>query len=233
MTEELTPRPSLTSIAYARLKDAIVTCALPPGTRITERALARDLDLGLTPVREGLGRLANEGLVITLPRRGYLVTPLTEHGVDELFQVWRHVCGAVAELAVINGTDEQLEHVIAVIETSLEREIGSAVDNRQGETLFEAFGQAAGNERLMALFRALSTEIGRLFVLAYSEVEGQEILRNRPNRAFVTLIRRRDAEQLRKRVMAFNDANHELVRKVLRTHPSLTAPSEPPVLASE
>lgn len=223
VTEPAASRPSLTSIAYHRLKQAIVTCALPPGDRITERTLAATMQLGITPVREGLARLANEGLVTTLPRRGYVVTPLTERGVDELFEVWRHICGAVAELAVRNGTDSQLDEVLQVISLSHSRPARSAQEeNALGERLFEAFGRAAGNERLLALFRALSTEIGRLFVLAYSEAEGQELLRRRPDDALARSVRERDADQLRTRVMAFNDANHALVRQLLRTHPSLT-----------
>ena len=56
--------------AYAELRDRIVTLAIPPGAPINEDALGRDLEMGRTPVREAIKRLALERLVTVFPRRG-------------------------------------------------------------------------------------------------------------------------------------------------------------------
>ncbi len=66
--------PPLTEQAYAALEECIVTLRLKPGEFLSEHALAEQLGLGRTPIREALQRLAREGLVAILPRRGILVS---------------------------------------------------------------------------------------------------------------------------------------------------------------
>ena len=96
MTSDDSQTPSRADEAYVALRERIVDCLLAPGLRITERQLAADLGIGLTPVRQALTRLDSENLVRTLPRRGYQVTPLTLGSVNELFQVWRILGPAIA-----------------------------------------------------------------------------------------------------------------------------------------
>jgi acyl-coenzyme A synthetase/AMP-(fatty) acid ligase len=48
---------------------------LAPGARITEKVLAADMGLSVSPLRGALTRLDHEGLVRTLPRKGYQVAP--------------------------------------------------------------------------------------------------------------------------------------------------------------
>lgn len=61
---------SLSEKAYYLLRDRLITLQIPPGATIDERALQKDLDLGRTPVREALRRLADDRLVQVVPRRG-------------------------------------------------------------------------------------------------------------------------------------------------------------------
>jgi DNA-binding GntR family transcriptional regulator len=78
------PRPSrapksargetLTEQAYRELEERIVTLRLEPGEFLSEYALAESLGIGRTPIREALQRLAREGLVLILPRKGILVS---------------------------------------------------------------------------------------------------------------------------------------------------------------
>jgi len=56
--------------AYSQLRDRIVTLAIAPGAPINEDALGRELEMGRTPVREAIQRLALENLVTVFPRRG-------------------------------------------------------------------------------------------------------------------------------------------------------------------
>ncbi len=62
--------------AYREIEEDIVTLRLRPGTVLSEQLLADRFKLGRTPVREALQRLANEGLVIILPRKGVLVSDI-------------------------------------------------------------------------------------------------------------------------------------------------------------
>ena len=57
-----------------RLEEQIVTLKLEPGALLSEQALSAELGIGRTPIREALQRLAREGLVLILPRKGILVS---------------------------------------------------------------------------------------------------------------------------------------------------------------
>lgn len=64
---------SLAEVAYNRIEDLIVTMELKPGSRVSEPFLVNRLELGRTPVREALLRLAMDQLLVWVPRRGMLV----------------------------------------------------------------------------------------------------------------------------------------------------------------
>jgi len=63
----LGPRRSAAEIAYERLREAIITLALPPGTVLSRADLAARLGVSQTPVREALIRLQEEGLIDVVP----------------------------------------------------------------------------------------------------------------------------------------------------------------------
>ena len=65
---------TLAERAYFTLRDRLVTLALPPGTPINDVALARELQVGRTPLREAIKRLEMERLVVVYPRRGTFAT---------------------------------------------------------------------------------------------------------------------------------------------------------------
>ncbi|HET6564276.1 MAG TPA: GntR family transcriptional regulator, partial [Xanthomonadales bacterium] len=71
--------------AYEQLKHRIITCELEPGGYYTEAGLAADLQLGKTPTREALMRLAREDWVQSVKGRGYRVQSLSLAGIRELF----------------------------------------------------------------------------------------------------------------------------------------------------
>lgn len=58
------------------------------GTALHRARLALTTGLGVSSIREALTRLDHDGLVRTLPRKGYQVTPLTVKSVDDLFVLW-------------------------------------------------------------------------------------------------------------------------------------------------
>ncbi|HVM80381.1 MAG TPA: GntR family transcriptional regulator [Stellaceae bacterium] len=67
---------SLAEFAYRRIEDLIVSMELRPGAWISEPEICRRLELGRTPVREALMRLAAERLLVQRPRRGMIVSEI-------------------------------------------------------------------------------------------------------------------------------------------------------------
>jgi DNA-binding GntR family transcriptional regulator len=99
---------SLGAEAYRRIRERIVSLELAPATPIDEQSLARELGLGLTPVRQALRRLAWENLVVILPRRGTLVADVNTDDTKALFEVRVELEGLAAELAAQRATPRQL-----------------------------------------------------------------------------------------------------------------------------
>ena len=82
---------SLTDRAYLRIEEMIVTLRLEPGRLLTETSLMSELGIGRTPVREALQRLAFEGLVIIMPRRGVMVSEINHARQIQLLELRREV----------------------------------------------------------------------------------------------------------------------------------------------
>ncbi len=72
-----TPATTLTATAYARVRHDIQTTKLEPGERLTIQSLQKRYDIGPTPLREALARLAADGFVIGEDNRGFRVPPMS------------------------------------------------------------------------------------------------------------------------------------------------------------
>jgi len=104
--------PSLAENAYELIKADIITCKLEPGEQIVQGQLALQYQIGLTPVREALQRLAQEGFVRPIPRYGYIVSPVTISDVHQIYEARLVVELATIRLAAQRGTDEQLAGIL-------------------------------------------------------------------------------------------------------------------------
>jgi DNA-binding GntR family transcriptional regulator len=96
--------------AYAALRDRIVQLRIPPGVPINEDELGRELDMGRTPVREAIKRLALENLVTVFPRRGTFASEINitdlAHISDVRQQLEGHAAYRAAERLTAAGRAE-------------------------------------------------------------------------------------------------------------------------------
>jgi DNA-binding GntR family transcriptional regulator len=129
-------RLSLKEQAYRALKHRIVSLELPPGAVIDESALIEELDLGRTPIREALQRLALEKLVTIIPRRGMFVTDIGITDLHRLFEVRLVLESTAARLAAQRGREEHWRRMATVL------------------TEFPAEGLPDDNETLIAIDEA-------------------------------------------------------------------------------
>jgi DNA-binding GntR family transcriptional regulator len=70
-----------------RLRRAIVTGKLRPGTVLVETALAEQMNVSRAPIREAIALLENDGLVETVAYKGKRVKPLTVREVEEIWSL--------------------------------------------------------------------------------------------------------------------------------------------------
>ena len=68
----------LRDVVFNTLRDAILRGELKPGERLMEMHLANKLGVSRTPIREAIRMLEQEGLAVTVPRKGAQVARMTE-----------------------------------------------------------------------------------------------------------------------------------------------------------
>lgn len=94
---------------YEQLRHDILTCELMPGAEIREAELAVRFEVSKSPVRDALISLEREGLVITIPRQGYRVAPVSISDMLDMFHLRAALERANIERIIRHATDEQLE----------------------------------------------------------------------------------------------------------------------------
>ena len=97
---------TLTEQAYGQIEELIVTLRLKPGQVLSEQLLSASLGIGRTPIREALQRLALEGLVTILPRKGILVSEINPQRQLLLLEVRRELERLLARVSAERATPE-------------------------------------------------------------------------------------------------------------------------------
>jgi DNA-binding GntR family transcriptional regulator len=100
----------------ALIRQALLDGELRPGDRIVESALAKELGVSQTPVREALAALSREGLVIKLDHRGTFVSSLKETELREVLTLRAVLEGYCARLAAERWSPSDLEGLEALVD---------------------------------------------------------------------------------------------------------------------
>src|SRR5947209_11706688 len=101
------PRELLADRAYVELRDRIVTLRIAPGAPIDEDMIGAELEMGRTPVREAIKRLALENLVTVFPRRGTFASEINITDLAHISDVRVQLEGHAAYRAAQRITESQ------------------------------------------------------------------------------------------------------------------------------
>jgi DNA-binding GntR family transcriptional regulator len=209
---------TLTDRAYRLVEELIVTLALPPGTILSEQSLAHRLGIGRTPIREALQRLARDGLVVILPRRGILVSQINLKTQMRLLEVRRELERLMARGAAERATPEEIAKF-----SSIACDMRMASDKADDMTfmrldrmLNELVSQAARNEfaaRAMGLMHGLS----RRFWYQHYREAGDLPLSARLHADLAEAIAKRNADAAGKASDRLIDYIESFARKTIET----------------
>tara|TARA_Y100001956_G_scaffold32859_1_gene32195 strand:- start:4655 stop:5299 length:645 start_codon:yes stop_codon:yes gene_type:complete len=94
-----TARMSTSRRIEAVLTEEIAAGELAPGTRLDEVRLAARFDASRTPVREALGRLAAQGILIQGEKRGVFVAEYSREELAQIFEAMHEIEAACARMA--------------------------------------------------------------------------------------------------------------------------------------
>lgn len=132
-------RLTLADDVYESIKTLVMDHILPPGERVNIDALARELDVSPTPVREALARLEADGLVRKRPLSGYSTTPLlTRAEFDDLFDVRLLLEGATAGRAAAHASAEQRQRISTEAAATIDVEAGDGYRRHAAFTALDA-----------------------------------------------------------------------------------------------
>lgn len=105
---------TLTEQAYRLIEEQIVTLQLKPRDVLSEQMLSANLRIGRTPIREALQRLAREGLVTILPRKGILVSDINPRNQLLVLEVRREIERLLCRAGAERATKEQRVQLLEI-----------------------------------------------------------------------------------------------------------------------
>jgi DNA-binding GntR family transcriptional regulator len=151
-SSSLTPVRSLSKSreVFERLREAIWSGDLVPGTALREAVLAKQLGVSQVPVREALLQLEHLGLVVRVPDRGTTVTRLTRTEICQMMDVRRHLEVFAFQLAA-SRIDEKVETELRTRLENMERLVAKGDHFAVAEEDFRfhrTVWNASGNEVL-------------------------------------------------------------------------------------
>lgn len=171
------PVTPLRSRAYELIKDRIIDLTYAPGRALNEAQISDHLKIGRTPVHMAVMRLAQEGLIEIVPRKGVRVAPLTLESVRAILEARLLSEPAAARLAAERATNDQLEQLRTLFQKSLSP--SRPVDRVQLATLDKDFHEiialAAHNDVLRKMLASLHDQARRLFHVAWNFDSGLDM----------------------------------------------------------
>jgi DNA-binding GntR family transcriptional regulator len=193
-------REVLADGVYEAVKALIMDRHLAPGAKINMDALARDLEVSPTPVREALARLEADGLVTKRALAGYTTVPLLDAaGLTELFELRQLLEPAAARWAA-----EAIDRSAAAALAAMVSDVRKATRSLRGEDynayglivahdteFHEAIAAATGRPLLLQTLRRLHPHV-QIYRLFYRQDVGRETLAE--HAAIARCLREHDAE---------------------------------------
>ena len=101
----------LRDLVFITLREAILQGKLEPGERLMEIALANQLGVSRTPIREAIRKLEIEGLVINAPRRGAVFAEITLKDLRDVLEVRRNLENLAVKLACEKANEQDIREL--------------------------------------------------------------------------------------------------------------------------
>ena len=97
--------------AYRHVKARILNMTYRAGDAISDTAIAKEMGVSRTPVREALILLENEGFIVSKPRRGWTVRSLTIEDINEIFDVKSALEPMISRKAAVSDNPSARRHL--------------------------------------------------------------------------------------------------------------------------
>ena len=190
----------LKKIVYLResvihsLRAAIVTGQMSPGQVYSAPALAARFGVSATPVREAMVDLAREGLVETVPNKGFRVTAVSDTELDEIAGLRRLIEPPTVQQVTPIIPDDDLPHLRELAQAIVDHAAtGDLIAYAEADRRFhQAILEYSRNARLISTVNGLRAQT-RLYGLAEMAEQGTLAASATEHLTLVGLIADRDA----------------------------------------
>ncbi len=169
-------RNVLSNQAHRALRSTILSGKLPAGSQLVVRVLSEELGLSPTPVKSALAALEKEGLVKSMPYRGFFVPQLNEKDIFEIYSLREVLEGLAARLAAEKVTTELENNLQQLLEkqhqafSNNDLEVYGDIDLNFHQSIW----QASKHKRLIQTAESIYGQIRLLIVNSAIKTARQE-----------------------------------------------------------
>jgi DNA-binding GntR family transcriptional regulator len=171
------------------LRRRILAGQYPQGVKLQQEQIAAELGVSRSPVREALGQLEAEGLVVLTPQKGAQVSPISRDEIAELFELRLLVEPHLIAAAIPEMTEADLNRATAIISEMADISLDGWGDAnwRLHETLYAP----AGRPGMLKLLRRTHETIGRYIRMQVMATNGRADA-HREHKLILDACRKRD-----------------------------------------
>ena len=194
MTNFIEPlmQQSTPSIIADKLRHAIGHGELKPGDQLSEAELARKFGVSRGPLREGMQRLTQEGLLVSIRNRGLFVIEMTPHDVRDMYLAREAIERAAAHKILEGDHDVAGDELLKIVEQMATAPTPAEVS--EFDICFhERLVQLAYSPRLSRMHQTFITET-RMCIHALDETYAKSEVREEEHRALANAIKSGDRE---------------------------------------
>jgi len=208
---------NLNEIIADQVGERIIRRTLPPGNRLLETQLARELGVSRGPVREALRLLEKRRLVRILPRRGAVVTDLAPKDIGRLYDVVVPLYQLLAEKTAERWSPDDLPSLYSVIEAlNGAAKAGDVAGYYEHNFTFaRACAPVVDNPLLDELFRDLEPPLRRVLYLSWRQRADAMDNHLELMRHLIRRVTERDAEGARETIGRIGELERRLAGEAL------------------
>ena len=209
---QLLPRkPRMIDEVVSRLRDSIIDGTFPPGTRLPQVALAEQLGVSRTPLREALRVLESEGLLRTADsNRTVEVVPVSAKDLREMYQLREVIDGLAARLAATKGfspADEQRARRLLNEMAESSEPYDPVRRNRAHAEFHELIASASNNAKVQSFGSLIRTSSAVLYLPLQSGNSPVNVAAVNPEKSYKEIL---DQAQIQ---------HHEIVEAIVARNP--------------
>lgn len=214
--ERPAPRDNLGAEVARYLRDSLMSGRYAPGERLRVEDLASEMGVSTMPIREALLTLANEGLLVGKPRRGFRVAELQLQDAEDVYSVHAYLAGRLAERAATKVTDEtisELRELQEQLEQAAADSAPTAVVEQLNYEFHRRINRCSESPRLEWFLRAAARYIPRHF---YEDIPEWTQTSVADHPAIINALERHDGAKARKLMEQHVEKAGVLVSRALK-----------------